>query len=387
MLNNKKLKILIFTGHVYNGAVQSSCDIINILQRKYNCEITVVISDKGEVSHLFDKWNIQYVIVPHTIALSFSQSKEITKTYYEYFKNAINILEQCIDINSFDLIYTNSCGEFVSLELGKKYGIPCITHIRNYGIEDEGLYPVIKDFKQKLLAFDHYITISNDITDYFISYGIDSNKITRIYNGIRLNEFIPNDYINLSKSKTLNILMSGRITKFKCQIHALEALKQLPENILSNIHLDIYGRGNPKYIKDMLQYIKQNQLEKIVSYKGHVYTMNNKMQGYNIGLVCSAREAFGRVTAEYMAAGICPIVSDTGANTELITNNYNGLVYKFGDINDLSKCIEKLYLNRNILASIIMNAISSSKNYDINKCTNEIYETLIKVIKKKTETL
>ena len=48
----------------------------------------------------------------------------------------------------------------------------------------------------------------------------------------------------------------------------------------------------------------------------------------DVGLTCSRVECFGRVTVEYMMSGLCPIVSDSGANLEIVQDRKNGIIYK-----------------------------------------------------------
>ena len=63
---------------------------------------------------------------------------------------------------------------------------------------------------------------------------------------------------------------------------------------------------------------------------------------YDCGVMCSRSEGFGRVTAEYMMAGLPVIASDTGANPELVNEGQTGLFYRWGDTSDLAKKIEML---------------------------------------------
>ena len=67
------------------------------------------------------------------------------------------------------------------------------------------------------------------------------------------------------------------------------------------------------------------------------------LKGYDCGIVCSRREGFGLATAEFMAAGLAVIASDTGANSELIEDGVSGLIYHYQDVADLSAKIETLY--------------------------------------------
>ena len=52
------------------------------------------------------------------------------------------------------------------------------------------------------------------------------------------------------------------------------------------------------------------------------------------------QEGFGRVTVEYMLSGLCPIVSNTGANLEIVDDKISGIVYEKGNIQDLKEKIK-----------------------------------------------
>ena len=54
-------------------------------------------------------------------------------------------------------------------------------------------------------------------------------------------------------------------------------------------------------------------------------------------MVCSNREAFGRVTVEAMFAGNPVLAADSGANIELVQDKKNGRIYKNKDLVDLAE--------------------------------------------------
>ena len=83
-------------------------------------------------------------------------------------------------------------------------------------------------------------------------------------------------------------------------------------------------------------------LEKNVRFLGYQKNFYEKLAGYDCGIMCSRSEGFGRVTVEYMMAGLPVLASDTGANAELIENGVTGLLYHFPDVENLKN--ELLYM-------------------------------------------
>ena len=78
--------------------------------------------------------------------------------------------------------------------------------------------------------------------------------------------------------------------------------------------------------------------------------------------MCSKAEGFGRVTAEYMHAGLGVIASDCGANPELIQNEKTGLLYNKVDTTSLTKKIMEYYQNRELLISCARDGQWIAKN-------------------------
>lgn len=95
----------------------------------------------------------------------------------------------------------------------------------------------------------------------------------------------------------------------------------------------------------MRRKIREYGIEHLVKFKGYQKDVGNYLSQYDIGLMCSRDEGFGRVTVEYMMTGLCVIASDTGANPELIEDGVSGLLYQYGDIRSLAgairKCVEE----------------------------------------------
>lgn len=59
-------------------------------------------------------------------------------------------------------------------------------------------------------------------------------------------------------------------------------------------------------------------------------------------LVCSRSETLSKVDIEAQKMGLPVIATDIEANKEQIQDNYNGILYKRGNVNDLASAINKL---------------------------------------------
>ena len=73
--------------------------------------------------------------------------------------------------------------------------------------------------------------------------------------------------------------------------------------------------------------------------------MRRFYENADIYLMTSKSEAWGRVTAEAMAAGCLVIGADSGATPELLINDVTGVLYLSGDYVEIAKKINASICN------------------------------------------
>lgn len=254
-----------------------------------------------------------------------------------------NVFACGIDFNTIDIIHTNHSRIYIGAYISRKKKIPHVWHIREFGKED---YNVIF-YRPNTISYmnnhaDQFIAISDAVRKCWIKKGIETQKIVTIYNGIEKNKFIRK--VNRQDDK-LKLVITGHIQPNKGQLQIVKAIAFLPPEIRQNVQLDIIGEGYKDYIRKINKYIKRHSLSNVFL-RGYCDNVPKKLSEYDVGVVCSKAEAFGRVTVEYMRAGLYVIASDQGANKELVSKNNMGTLYKYGNIQSLSECIINVCFNR-----------------------------------------
>lgn len=255
---------------------------------------------------------------------------------------AVKEVERRIDLNTIDLIHSNSSREDLGALIASKHNKPLVWHIREFGDRDYKCYSYRKnyiDFMNENAS--RFIAVSDAVKAHWVKKGIVPEKIDRIYNGVSRQGISPKtDYSVGQEGKGLRMVMVGNISITKGQIWAIEAIKQLHDEDIP-VTLDIFGDGARSYEKKLRRKIREYGIEHLVKFKGYQKDIGSCLSQYDIGLMCSRDEGFGRVTVEYMMAGLCVIASDTGANPELIEDGVSGLLYQYGDISSLADAIKK----------------------------------------------
>jgi len=81
--------------------------------------------------------------------------------------------------------------------------------------------------------------------------------------------------------------------------------------------------------------------------------------GFDVAVLASRKEAFGRVVVEAMALGVPVIGTDAGGVPEIISDRINGLLAPSDDPPALAAAIEKLYRSRELRAEMIREGLKT----------------------------
>jgi len=363
------MKIL-FINDMYTvgGATKALVELLMNLKKDGHTPI-VCTSYYDDFNVFLDSQDIVSIVDGHISAMETvpdEQKKryDLKKRRYDYFKarlKAMKIITKSIDMSSIDLIHTNSIRNDVGCLLYKKYQIPHVMHIREFGQEDFGCvihmphyYHYLNKHSTMLLAVSKAVRMSA------VSKGISSNKIRTLYDGVDFEGFNVKEK-NCINDERLSMVMVGGVDEAKGQHIAVKALARLPEKIREKTYLDIIGWNDPAYLEYLNLLIYSLQLKDHVRLLGNRNDVGQLLSNYHIGLMCSKCEGFGRVTAEYLYAGLGVIAADTGASPELVHDGETGLIYRRDDPKDLADKIVRLYEHPELLGFFGLKAHSFAK--------------------------
>ena len=368
------MKVLyIASGDSKYGASQSMLEVMVSMRRYHGIEPVLLTRKRNRMNQLCDGLGIEnYSFWNRDIMAGSAYSNpflNILKHTVKYFLYLYGGLTQSkvsnigLDFSSIDLVHSNLNRNDIGVYISKKYGIPHIWHVRELGKEDYR----VRFYKRNCIAYmnrnaDAFIAISNCVKQAWAERGIRSDKIQVVYNGIDLSKFVGKKKRADHKVK---IIMTGHIQLTKGQDQLVRAIGLLGEPYRRQVQVDFYGDAYPDYRKKMGRLIKE------------------KPPVYDIGVICSRAEGFGRVTVEYMAAGLAVIASDRGANTELIEDGRTGLLYRYGEPEDLAEKIRFLITKRDTCSRIARAGEVNVKNrFTTERNVKEIYNVYEKYLKR-----
>lgn len=338
----KKILFIFHQKDFCGGASCSLFTLLNYFNINKDYEITALVPSKGEISKLLDEKNIKYIISPYFNTLFGKNIKDKIKKILALLFNDIlsRVLYFKIRQKSYDLVYSNTTAIDIGYYISKKINKKHIIHIREFGKEDynfDYIYSKNRKNKNQQNIKNMYIVISDELRKKYLE-DIPSDRLKLVYNGVEDN-FFEKKYV---KKQIVNFLMIGFIFKGKNQFQVLKAAKLLKDKQINNFRINFVGKSNLFYKKMLLNYIKENNLIENINFLGNKNAIEVKelILQSDVGLMTSLKEAFGRVTVEYMLGGLPVIASNTGANPELIKNGINGYLYSLSSEDELADKME-----------------------------------------------
>lgn len=388
----RKLRVLFISdAGDSRGAQKTLLDLIEQLMEDYQIEPILITKKKNKLNQWCDDRGIEnYAFWYRYSMMSSPYDLEIINMFKHvvgmglyvagfFAKYRVNHLG--IDFDGIDVIHTNTNRVDLGEYLHKKYGIPHVMHIREYGIEDfRNVIYRVRPYQYYNCYTTKFIAISRGVARAWAKRGLQYSKIKVIYDGIPVEKY--KNIENQPDESRFGIAVAGAINKFKGQIQVVEALNLLPDEMKTHIKVYFFGNGKFDYIKKMKNKIKEYGLEEQFAFRGYVDNLPEELAKCQIGITPSNAEGFGLVTIEYILSGLCVIASDAGANVEIIKDNETGYLYRLGNSSNLASKIEYLYNHREEMIRVRDNAAEDVKErFNMRRNaeqTYHLYQSLLK---------
>lgn len=351
-----KVLYIVDEGNV-GGAAHSFVEVM-LQMKRLGVEPIVVNSVPNDLNVFLNNESIENYSVGHKPALTpffFKFPKAplvrilLAWRYLKARKAAINTVLKRIDLNTIDLIHTNSARNDLGCYLSKLCQKPHVVHFREFADLDFNC-ALLNPFYYRMMNRHsvRFITISDAVQRHWEKKGLDPNKMTTVYNGIHYQVITVSTDENKG-NEDLRMVITGGVFPTKGQHLAVEAMSQLPDDIKSHFTLDIIGWYSESYVQQIKTTAKNGGIINQIRFLGSRNDVPKLLGNYEIGLMCSRAEGFGRTTAEYMHAQLGVIASDSGANPELIEDKKTGLLFKCGDSDSLCECLIQYYKDRSLI--------------------------------------
>lgn len=239
-----------------------------------------------------------------------------------------------------DVVYTNSSVIPVGMWASAAVGLPHVWHVREFGRDD---YDLRHDFGERWYSAwvrrsDAVVTVSKALERHV--RGHLNREVDVVYNGVvtraraqRLRERSEaggdHDAAGAETDAPATFVIVGTLGGKKGQAEAIDALSLVQRRGL-DAQLRVVGSGPEGAEEKLRQRADERDVGATVEFHGYVADPFAAYLSSDAVLVCSRREAMGRVTAEAMFACRPVIGYRGGATPELVADGETGLLYEDG---------------------------------------------------------
>lgn len=376
----RRIKIVFFTHYTeLYGANKSLINLIEGLISIYNVEVLLIAPTSGKIIELALQKGINCDQIAFHNEVYFGKSKWSTfcKGIFKFLCNWFIVIKYASKLRDYDIIHSNSSATLIGAYFSYKLRKPHVWHIREFGWEDYKMKYYFGDryFKYWANKADAVIAISKAIYKKRMAAASVRHK-NIIFNGVIFENEIESKFsvekeIDRLGSKVIFAIV-GLISAEKNQIEAIEAFTLL-QQYENNAELWIVGAGAEEYIAELKLYIVKKGIVGKIKFIGFVDNISSIYESINCLVMCSKHEALGRVTIEAMGKGITVIGYNNGGTAEIITDNYNGLLYSDGPQHLFEK-MRYLFDKPSLIKEMRVNGLKTVKeHFTIERCSIAIF--------------
>lgn len=373
------MKVCFFAHYSITNSDGATLSMYNIIDEMLSqgIEVVVILANTRNLEDRIAEGRIKFIVAP-LYGMRMDLNRRTPMTQMKFFVKSIcnsihkRKIEKVLKAENVDIIHINGLDSGIGAEIAQKLKIPYVWHIRQFMEADLGKKLFREKYVYRLVSkASSVIAISKDVQAKFEP--LLGRKMDLVYNGVPVEKYRLED-VSRFEAPITRILLAGRISVQKGQMDAIKAVELLIQRGIDNVSLTLVGQGETKeYLEYVKSYVKEHGLEQKVCILEHHDDLRELRRQCDIGLTCSKKEAFGRVTVENMLARMLVIGANTGGTVEIVKDGYNGLLYKEGNPKSLAERIEYAMLHKdNVQQMIEQGFIRAIEDYSINRVVIQI---------------
>lgn len=204
------------------------------------------------------------------------------------------------------------------------------------------------------------ITMGYGAKTFLSEHGVTASNIHVISGAIDRNKFYPS---TSSAPKKYDTVLTARLSKVKQVDLYLDVIKKVKE---MNVEFKALIIGDGPLINELKEYAVELGVDKLVDFVGHQSDVLSWLHQSKIYILTSRSEGVALSMLEGLKTGLPAIVPNVGDLSDVLVNGYNGQLIENHSIDDFAEQIVKLLSDAELLSRYSMNAIESTKRFDLH---------------------
>jgi glycosyltransferase involved in cell wall biosynthesis len=316
-------------------------------------------------------------------------NKDLRKLAINYIDHQWRVLPNAEKINSllqlgkYDVLYMNNqpSTNVEGYLAARRLGVAIVQHCRIDPLLNKSLVKMVNE------DCDAIISVSHGVNRTLRQYGVDAHRCFTVSNAIDIQQPLPNRLAVRQKlnieSETFVFGSIGSLIMRKANHHILRALGQFKrQNPQANWKMIIVGAGPEHHSLEKLA--ASESIQNHVIFTGFQNNALDFLTAFDTFILASRSEGLPRVVLEAMLVNTVVIGSNVTGTAELIRHNETGLLFEYGDINQLNKHINDLWQDTELRQTL--NAAAAAKvreDYSIEHYISGVESILSQVTREK----
>lgn len=293
--------------------------------------------------------------------------------YFSHFRKQDFDLVVC-DVNKLP---------FFTIKFIRKPLVGKIHHLFGKSIFIEASFPialyvyVMEEFFVRWVRNIPFIVDSPSTVEDMVAKGFPRKNMHLIFNAVNHEKFRVIESIPKENEPLVGYL--GRMKRYKSVDHLLFAFKKIAE-IIPAAKLVLVGDGDDRPRLEKI--VHELELSNKVQFTGFV-SDEEKAQWLNrfwVMVNTSSKEGWGLTVVEANACGTPVIAADSPGLRDAVRSGESGVLYKYGDIGELARAIERVLTDSNYRESLRKGAIEWANRFSWDYAAKkhiEIFEQII----------
>ena len=383
-MKNNKIKIIHVISTLNVGGIEST--VIGLCNKmdafKYDISIMVMSGSSLKLINRINP-NINIITLPHVFHNSSIIDTGLLVLYMP--KIALIFKKMKPDIIHTHIFQYNVMPVLLSIYLSVKRSKHFHT-IHASGIHYERR---TRKHKRKLYLESYFykllntniVCISKIVHSNLINYLSGYSSVRIIPNGVDTKIFNRSLFMQTTTNK-FDLVYVSRLETGKNHLTLLKAM-----DILIPKYSDIYLRlvGDGKLRNELENYAETHNLNGNVEFLGNKSNIAKILANSQVGVFPSEHEGDGVALTEMMTMGLAII----GSNIQVIRSKFvridDALFFNVLDHIELAKCIEKIYLDTQLLCHLQERSYENSKRFNLSTIANNYEEYYLNALKTSKE--
>ncbi len=326
---------VIFVSHAAGlcGAERSLLDLI-FGMKDSNLRPVVISPGYGPFTEVLEKEGVEFHVLRYHAWIG--RSGAPLRAMYRILCNIIAAwrFSRVLTGGEVALVYANTTVTPFGALLARFLGVPCLWHVREW--LDSFDFGIQRSLGWIGRNASLVVANSKAMQETLAQY-IQPAKTKAIYNGpIHWKQPVESDlYKKDAPAKNhVRFCIIGTIYPNKGHEDAIRLLSELKGR---GVHamLEIAGEGDEAHLETLRILASELNVAEQIIWAGFVQMPLDTIRRAHICLICSRKEAFGRVAVEAMSVGTPVICSGVGGLKEIVEPGETGLHYQPGNIEEL----------------------------------------------------